>query len=128
LEAAELYKNTHILVVLPMAKLPIATPDKIMNIKRGTRRAQTLLSIHSLVTTMRDVKPKSMLEVKSRVFESSKGTTVSIETCLMMRASKNGVRIAKGKAMHKTNAQTRRIPFNLLLSLKESTTHAEAYD
>lgn len=58
LKEAELNNNTSTLFVVPKARLPIATPDKIINAKGGTRTAQTLLSVHSLLTIMSEMKPK----------------------------------------------------------------------
>lgn len=62
---------------VPTARLLIETPESTSSISGGMRTDQILLSTHSLVTTMRDVKPKSMLEVNRRLLMNSKETLVS---------------------------------------------------
>jgi hypothetical protein len=66
LNEAELNSRTLTLLVVPKARLPIILLDRAIIVKGGIRMAQILLSTHSSLTTMSEVEPKSMLDVKSR--------------------------------------------------------------
>ena len=65
-------------------------PVNTISASGGSRTDHILLSTQSLVTTIKDEKPKRMLAIDSKPLVNSKETCVAMETCFKVYGSING--------------------------------------